>query len=324
MLNKIIRYYNQNRRKILIFILIVASIIIFIKLLNELTKKQNEEKYNNYLNEKNTITSPDKSYLQNSQSTKTNQINNNTISTSGYSKLSEIQIINQFVTYCNENDFYKAYEMITNDCKKVVFPTIYDFQKNYIQKIFYQNRTASIEKSMYNSNIYKVKYYTNILSAGEKKQEDTFEDYIKVIEEEGEYKLSLNSFLYIGQINKTKEENSIYMKIIQKEVHVDFEIYQILITNKTNNTILLSTREDNNSVCMVDVNNMQYTSNIDEQEQKSLILNSQDTTILNLKFNKLYNAERKVREIIFNDIISNYEQYQNGESEQRVKFRISI
>ena len=47
-MNKIIRYWNQNRKQIIIVIAIIAFIIIMLRVINNLAKQINKSKYNYY------------------------------------------------------------------------------------------------------------------------------------------------------------------------------------------------------------------------------------------------------------------------------------
>ena len=50
---KLLRYWNQNKRKIIITIAVIAFVFIIIQVANQIVKKQNEDKINN--NNTNTI-----------------------------------------------------------------------------------------------------------------------------------------------------------------------------------------------------------------------------------------------------------------------------
>ena len=214
--------------------------------------------------------------------------------------------------------------MITSDCKQILFPTLQDFNNNYVQKIFTQKRTIKVENSMYGESIYKVSYYEDILSNGGYGQSNTLQDYVRIERTNEGYKFSFNKFLYLENIEKNENANLIYMKALQKQVYIDFEIYQIQITNNTQNTILISTRQEENSVYIVDEKEVTYPSNMDEQAIERLIVKPGATTMLNIKFNKMYNPERKINAIRFVDIVSDYEKYQRGEEVEKIKMNIKF
>ena len=316
MINRLFRKYNQNRKSIWTVIIFVAFFIILLQIIFGLIRNQRDSQLQNYTNLLN-------NEQGNSQSTQTNStIENNQTSNNQTNNSSIVeQTINQFVSYCNQKQIAQAYNMLSKDCKQVLFPTINSFQANYIETIFDVQRTVEMKESIYGDGIYQLTYYTNILENGGFSQDTTLQDYICFTEEE-QIKISVNKFIGIEELNKETTYGSIYMKIIQKEIYLDYEIYQIQITNQTEHTILVSAREQGDSVSLIDENGVEYPSSIDERAMESLVINPQNTTILNIKFNKVYNAERKIQNIQFSDMILDYEKYEQGEEVE--KARVSI
>ena len=124
--------------------------------------------------------------------------------------------------------------------------------------------------------------------------------------------------------NKETTTNSIYMKAMQKQEYINYEIYKIQITNQSNQTILISAKEKNNAVHLIDQKEVEYPSNIDEQAVEKLIVKPQATTILELKFNKMYNTNRKTKAIRFTDVITNYNQYKIEGQAEKVQMAITL
>ena len=322
MINKLFRKYNQNRMTIWAVIIFVTFFIILLRVFMSMSSKSNTQ-INNQLQTNNINTS------QNTNNGKNNIAQNNTsnsiISSSNISNNKAEKIIGEFVNYCNKAEITKAYEMLTKDCKQVLFPSIQEFQANYIQKVFSQPKTAKVEQSMYGSNIYKVNYYhDNLLANGGYSQEATLQDHMVVLQEEGKSKLSLNKFIGIKAIAKAVNTNQIYIKAIQKQAYIDYETYQVQITNNTTNTILIADKQNSNQVCIIDEKEVEYPSNIAEQNIESLELKPNETTILNITFSKMYNVQRNIKTIRFSNIITNYEQYKQGEEPNKINILISI
>ena len=231
------------------------------------------------------------------------------------------QLIQQFVDYCNENQIEQAYNMLSQDCKEAVFSTIDNFQNNYVEEIFTTDRLVKIEDSMYGNSIYKITYFSDVLANGGYQSENTFQDYCYITEENDETKLSINQFIRTEVINKNTTGSSIYANIIQKQTYVDYEIYEIQITNQSDNTILLSTKEEDN-LHIVDENDVTYSSNIDEIATERLIMQPQTTSVFNIRFNKIYNTERRINRLNISNIITDYEKYQRGEEVSTVNLSI--
>ena len=144
MFNRLFSKYNQNRKTIWVVIIFIAFFVILLhtvfNILRTFKREEQQELLNSYYQ------SQTNSVINNSE---TNHITNETeipenITTSSSSK----DIINYFIKLCNENKIEEAYNIISNDCKEVLFPTINDFRNNYYNKVFTKQKTAKIEESM--------------------------------------------------------------------------------------------------------------------------------------------------------------------------------
>lgn len=324
-MNNLFRKYNQNRKTIWAVIIIVAFFVILLQVIFGLIRSSKQKMWQQLAEETN-------KQLQNGQANGVEQENQvqqtNTVPSNNSSSYIKEQyrktaqnLINQFAQYCNQNQIEEAYNMLTNDCKQVLYPTINDFRQNYVNQVFGEKRTAKVEQSMYEDGIYKVTYLADVLANGGNTGNNVLQDYIRITKQEKEDKLSINKFLYQEIFNKTVDSNSIYMKLVQKQAYTEYEIYQIQITNQTNQTILVSKEQ---RVYMIDEKQVQYPSNMDEQAIQNLIIRPQETTILNIKFSKMYNEERKVNAIEFLDIVANYEQTLTGQQAQILGMRIDL
>ncbi len=287
MFNKLFRKYNQNIRTIWIVIIFVALFFILLQtifsVIRSMRRTEQEQELNNYYQSQ---LNSETSNTEISNNEKPVEIPNDVAITS-----SSESIINQFVKLCNENKLNEAYDIISQDCKEVLYPTINDFKNNYYNKIFNMPRSARVENSMYEGEIYKVTYMTDLLSNGGYSDETTFEDYIYVTREDDEPKISLNKFIYIQDINKTASSNEISINILKKRVFIDYEEYQIQISNNTNNEIYIT--PDERKIYLLDENDIEYTSNIDEFQTNATLIKPNESKIFDLTFYKGWRFNQK-------------------------------
>lgn len=287
MFNKLFRKYNQNIRTIWIVIIFVALFFILLQtifsVIRNMRRTEQEQELNNYYQSQ---LNSETSNTEISNNEKPVEIPNDVAITS-----SSESIINQFVKLCNENKLNEAYDIISQDCKEVLYPTINDFKNNYYNKIFNMPRSARVENSMYEGEIYKVTYMTDLLSNGGYSDETTFEDYIYVTREDDEPKISLNKFIYIQDINKTASSNEISINILKKRVFIDYEEYQIQISNNTNNEIYIT--PDERKIYLLDENDIEYTSNIDEFQTNATLIKPNESKIFDLTFYKGWRFNQK-------------------------------
>ena len=117
--NMIIRFYNQNR---FIFWTIVVMIIIAISLLHVLNRTA-ESKSKQNTSDTNITTN--KKLDENYSVISGKQLN--TVTTA---------LISEFIDYCNAGDIEKAYELLSDDCKELLYPDLQTFKDSYANKIF--------------------------------------------------------------------------------------------------------------------------------------------------------------------------------------------
>lgn len=316
MFNKWFRNLNQNWKTAIVIIVTIAFFLILFRTIVAIYRVNKEAEKQNLM--ENNIQN---NRVENTNTNINTQNSNVNFSYTGSLTKSEQELIEEFVEYCNSDRINEAYQMLSKGCIDNLFPTIDYFNTNYIQVVFKEKRTAKIEKSIYGSRIYRILYYANLLASGGDKNSNVIQDYIYFVQEDDKTKLSINQFLYDEQIEKVTETDSIYAKVIKKDVYVDYEIYHIEIKNKLDKTILLSDFSNNKTVVLLDKNQVKYLSDIDEQGKDNLVLNSGGQITLDIKFAKIYNKSREDAEKIrLSNIVTNYEEYILGKEAESLTF----
>lgn len=296
-MGKIIRYWNQNRKQIIIVIAIVAFIIILLQVINNLLKPNNN--YTNNINQSKVtdLQKPTQSIISGQSITETVTKDNT-------------EIIKNLVDYCNNNQTQKAYELLSDDCKEEFNNNINTFINDYYNKIFATKKTYSLELwlSEAGSYTYKITYYEdNLLATGGVTTNNNFEDYITIINQNGERKLNINGFIKKQEINKSQTANNIQITIKSKKVYRSYETYKVAIKNNNTNTISISDGENSEDICLLDKNDTKYVAFLHEISNYNLILNSNRETELDIAFNKIYSPYRVIEKMQFSNICLNQE-----------------
>ena len=297
-MEKIIRYWNQNRKQIIIVIAIIAFIIIMLRVINNLAKQINSSNNNtNTISKVTDLQKPTESTIT-GQNVPESVTKENT------------DIIKTFVDYCNNNQAQKAYELLSNDCKEEFNNNINVFINDYYNRIFKTKKTYNLELlyTEAGSYTYKTTYYEdNLLATGGTGVNNNFEDYITIINQDGERKLNINNFIKNQEINKTQVTNNIEITIKSKKVYRSYEQYKITIKNNNSTTILLSDGKNSEDICLLDKNDTKYVAFLHEIPEYNLLLRAGRTTELNISFNKIYAPTRVIEKIQFGNITLNQE-----------------
>lgn len=312
-MKKFIRYFNQNRIKVIITIFIIVFIIVLIYTVNGLLGQINEN-----------MTSDDNIIIDESFPSES-VITGDSVSQEVTEK--NVQIIEQFVEYCNNKDYENAYNLLTDDCKSEIYETVDVFQTSYCDSIFDTKKSYSLELLYYTNDSYTYSItYTedNMLSTGIVNSSKNKQDYITLVETENGDKLNISSFIGKESINKTSEVNGIKIEVIDRFRYRTYERYSIRIENNTDKTILLSEGTNSNDICLVDSNDVEYNSMLNEIPATSLEIPAHTNRSLSISFYKNYNLYRTIESIRFKNIISDLDAYEIDSNITRTIINIDI
>lgn len=303
-MHKLIKFYYDNKTKIIKIGLLIIFILLIIQLMNYIAKLNNQKE------EKGTLISTEQN---NNDSNKENT--NTSVTTEKSAVTGELvddkqitnaqNIIEQFVSYCNNGETEKAYNLLSKDCKDEVYKSLEAFETLYYKENFGGNikKTATIENWF--GNTYAVYISTDIMATG--KIEDTKKrDYYTLVDEDGSTKLNINSFIKKENINKEQTENNITYKIISKNVYMDYEEYTVQVQNGSENTILLDSMQSTKTIYLEDEKSVKYYCYTNEIISEFLKVNKGASTQLKLRFMRSYSSSQKNVSLVFSDIITNY------------------
>lgn len=304
-MNKLIRFYNQNRTIFWIIVVCIVLVIALVQALNGYYKNNKSSSVENDTTTYNTITEP--------------IIKGDTIKENTISKITNL--INSFINYCNNGEVENAYNILSEDCKDIIFSKdINNFKNDYYSKIFTQTRMHNLELWISNNAhyTYRVEITEDILATGGNTSE-SYADYYTVVNENGEYKLNIMNYIGKETINKNATNNQIEVMAIEKYVYIDYEIYKIKLSNNTNKTIMLDSKEKTKTVYIKDKNNVIYTSFLNEITKQNLMVLSGMSKEVNIKFNKPYGTNYSIKNMVFTDVVTD-----TTNNEERIEISLDI
>lgn len=312
-MNRIIRLWNQNRKQIIIIGLAVVFFFVIIQLLNQIAKQQ---KKGVTLNNTNVIEVEEKlptESIISAQSVSKEVTKQNT------------NLIDEFINNCNNGNIAEAYNLLTDKCKEILFPTEEIFKTNYYDIIFTQKRIYNIENwiSASSSNTYLIEYFSDVMSTGKVQEEIDFQDYI-TIEKNESGKININSFISYKQINKSNENENIKITVIGKQIYKEYEQYEIEVENKSNKAILLDTKEKEGTISMYTDENVKYTANLNDVASEEFIINGAQVVNYKIKFSKIYDTSTDIVNITFSDIVKDYDLYSENQANYNEIMQLTV
>ena len=318
---KITRLYNRNRRVIWTGLIIVIFCIAIIGLVNIAYQQQaskNMEQISKQLQEESKKENPSEvvDYNKAAQSL-----------TAGGAVEKEVRdeiqgVLEQFIQYVTNEQIEQAYGLLTEDCKAILYPTIEGFEQKYCQDLYHKIYDFQSWSSTDNTYVYQVRFFDNMLSAGLDLTNHYLEDYITVLKKGDVYKVNIHSFIKADNIRKTAEANKVQFKVNNVETYLDYEIYEIEITNDSSKEIILDTREKDNSVYVKNNDSLKIQALLYENTDEDLRVQAGESKKIRIKFNNTFNGEKRIISLGFSDII--LDQTLHQEDAEKGKMEIEI
>lgn len=164
----------------------------------------------------------------------------------------------------------------------------------------------------YFGDTYKLKLTEDALTTGKVGANSPYlQEYMTIVEKDSDYKLNINNYIGRTEINKTSTVEGIKIEVQSKETYMDYSEYTIKIQNTTENTILLDDGKRADNIYLLDENNVKEYANTGEIIYSNLKLLPMQTKKYTFRFSNTYSNTRKMKRLVFKNVIMNYEEYNN-------------
>lgn len=309
----VLGHFQDNRKKIIILITVGVLIVFFIKAINNYTAKQrfNSSSNNTTAISKSVGVSNDIK-IKNTTS-KDGITSSNNIEVDEKSIKTADNVIEAFLLYCNNNQVDRAYNLLSDDCKKVLYPTQSDFYNNYYKSKMTGIKDYSYLKYGNDSNTYKLVIKNNTLATGKTSDGEDIVDYITVVFKDDNYKLNIGGFIKKKSLNVKKSDAYLTMNVTERVIFMEYEEYTVNIKNTTLVNADICNANDDKGIYLLDKSSNKYYFKNDDYIQNDLLINYKSDKTIKLKFNRKYRKENEdIKSIVFPKInLTNREYYDN-------------
>lgn len=321
-MNKLIRLFNQNIKKIIIGVLAILFVFVIINVLNEVAKENNQIAQNEAKESQNTSSTSSKNSEKSYENESTSLITGEKVSDKYQDTFGEL--IDNFLRACLEGDQEEAYNLLSQECKDELYPSKEIFIDKYCKDKFTVNRKYSFQTwSSKEPYIYRIKIFEDMLASG-KANTNYIEDYYTIVEENGDHKLNISSFIGKVDKNSENEKNGIKVRIKNIKVYLNYLLYTLEVENNTEDTVLLDRRKATDETYLVDKSGALYLALLHENTEEDLLVGAQEKKEVKIKFSCTYQQNTKVEEIVFSKVILNYEQYEQNIKEYEDFYEIEV
>ena len=311
-----IRYINQNLGKVIGSILAFAFILLIIHMLNNWVKIDNEKKKRTKVYTVNDIKQVETNYVEEKE------LKNTEYNITQYNLKSEkVEAITNFIDYCNNKEIQKAYDLLTEECKKILYPTQKEFEEKYYKPIFTNKKTFNLSYISSDNNLktYKLEILDDILTMGKFDETKVHEELITIVQEETTEKLNINNFIKVEEINKTETTENLVLTVNKRYIYADYEKYEIDVFNATEDYLKLDPLEIEKTAFLLDSNNKMIYIDRNKMSDVDVQIYPYTNRDITIYFSKKYIEGSTIKSINFICI-----EYKNNGKEVKDKIGIEL
>lgn len=165
------------------------------------------------------------------------------------------KMIDEYVGYCNDGNYQKAFNMLSDDCRKYGFnDNVELFAEHVLTKMLTPKKYSIQNYSNYkNYYIYEVKYIDDILATGLTNQKYNYatEKITFTKNNDGSYNMLVGNFINYAKINNISENEYLKIDVIDRVINYSTETYKVKFSNRTDSTVVVADNLGGNEVRLV-------------------------------------------------------------------------
>lgn len=237
-------------------------------------------------------------------------------------------IVKVFIENCNNRKIEEAYNVLTDDCKEVLYPTLEDFQEKYVKRYFIEKRAYNLQGWINNGKytIYKLRITEDMMSTGKYEENESYEDYITIIEDGKEQRLNINGYIGNTAIDKTTKVEGIEVTVKNIHTYMNRQEYILKVKNSTEGNILLSDmKKVKDNIRLVCDREQSYPSKRNSVNSAELRVASGNEETVKIEFDKKFSTGGFPRYIDFKEVIMKYDEINRNDDEKKtVRIKVEI
>lgn len=289
-MEKIRRFFYNNKKEIFKVVGIIVIIIVAIQILNQLAKKKIAEENS----AKKTI-----DYGRDISAVSNEKKNSNVYK-------EEKGILETFVKYCNDKDYDSAYSMLSEECREALYPTEKEFKEKYCDINFDIPKTCGFQ--VWSGNTYKVEIRDDIMSSGKYIKERYNEDFYTIQNN----KINIGKLIKRTKFVNTESEGDFKVRIDTMDVFKDYTVINISAINKSDKQALVDPLISDRYIYITDNNGVKYFFSVSEVAKEDVIIKPGETKQIPLKFYITSREDLTLETLSIERMIENYNNYETG------------
>ena len=223
---------------------------------------------------------------------------------------SEIEkLIEEYVAACNDGNYQKAFDYLSEDCRK------YEFEDNiekFMEHVLSVTPTPRDYAAQNYSNIdladgtpiyiYEIKYFNNFIETGLTNSDYSYssEKVTFFYDKDNNLMMNVGDYIYHSDPDSITENEYLKVDIQDRRVEYKEEIYQILLTNRSQYTIVISDEQEVEEVNLILDNDANEKREM--QELDDIILAPGESKTVTVSFQKFVDDGDASKAITFGHV----------------------
>ena len=235
-------------------------------------------------------------------------------------------IIESFIKSCNDGDVASAYNMLSEDCKELIYPSQETFANEY-RNLYFDTKRECGKDLAYNgedTEIYRIQLYKSSIETGEIDTSPISDYYTIIKDENGNKKLNINRYIKTEYTDKSEEYKGIKIRLTRRDIYFDEEYCTFMVENSTSNSISLRTGDSLKTIYMVANNLTTYVAPGNEINDLTSMVEAKQNKEVRIRFNKGYRGMDDITAIVFSDIVPDYKTFSTDPKNLKSIYTIKI
>lgn len=210
-------------------------------------------------------------------------------------------LIDEYISYCNNKEYDNAYNMISTSCKSSLYPDIEDFKK-YIDSVFDEKKVYYIQNysNVEETYIYNVCIFEDILATGLTGSEvKYYEEKFVVKNNNGNLELSIREYIGEETLQNVYEDDYLKVSIENMVQKYETQKYRVKITNRCEYPIVLADGTESQEILLGLKNEKRNLKNL---PRSGVVIYEGQSKTFEFEFTKFYDEEEEVNALIFNAV----------------------
>lgn len=156
-------------------------------------------------------------------------------------------MIETYIGYCNDGNYYAAFNMLSEECKEHEFNNNVELFMDYVLKQMPTPKEYSIQNYSNISidgtdvYIYSIKYFDDYLATGLTDSEYKYTtEKLSFYNEKNDIKMAAGNFIYYDEVKKISENEYLKIDVLEKSVNYSIETYKVKFTNRSDYTVVVA------------------------------------------------------------------------------------